>query len=492
MAVLLAMSSNDFDKTLKRSPSRPCPNNPASRDRTTRSSGADANAIALPPWFVPTEKDVVCGWARQNHKHPGNYRFRKLVEHSAPLYAAAKTKLGKSQVIAAVVEKVRRDSIGGGFVKKDFQSGRWYEIGDDKARDKVGHAIRRVLDEKKRPGRTSQNRKAKAASKAKQNDNLEDSLDAEKVPNLASIDDFFVPSTGGNLMSNEMAALAMGFNLPANILPQQKSDNVVVPSFLFQRQASNMGGVGTEGGASTTMNTGSFGFPSLQNTMGNIALLNEKAFAPSSNSALFQSQQQQQFDNKTPGIHFLGQSSYQGLLQQMQANSNSSGMVNLSQNNQFLPQPHAPVSMTTVTQLNSNGVIQQTRFAELLAEQQRMNNRRLSLAGETGFGSVSMPNNTATCAAPLPNNVGSLSMFPSSLSNRNIDASSSSVLGQMPLPSASHQNFGMNNSFGASSSLQSNAAMSGVIGDSALLQYINRGMDDSNSNDKNPNENPFL
>jgi hypothetical protein len=83
-------------------------------------------------------------------------------------------------------------------------------------------------------------------------------------------------------------------------------------------------------------------------------------------------------------------------------------------------------------------------------------------------------------------------MFPSSLSNRNIDASSSSVLGQMPLPSASHQNFGMNNSFGASSSLQSNAAMSGVIGDSALLQYINRGMDDSNSNDKNPNENPFL
>lgn len=80
----------------------------------------------------------------------GNQRFRKLVDHSAPLYDAAKTKLEKTQVIASVVDKVRRDSPGGGFVKRDFQTGLWFEIGDDKARDKVGHAIRRSIEENKK------------------------------------------------------------------------------------------------------------------------------------------------------------------------------------------------------------------------------------------------------------------------------------------------------------------------------------------------------
>jgi hypothetical protein len=70
--------------------------------------------------------------ARQNHRHKGNQRFRQLVEFSTPLYVAAKTKLDKTSVIQKVVEKVRRDSVGGGFVKKDFHSGLWFEIGDDK------------------------------------------------------------------------------------------------------------------------------------------------------------------------------------------------------------------------------------------------------------------------------------------------------------------------------------------------------------------------
>lgn len=54
-----------------------------------------------------------------------------------PLYVAARTKLEKTQVIASVVDKVRRESPGGGFVKRDFHTGLWFEIGDDKARDKV-------------------------------------------------------------------------------------------------------------------------------------------------------------------------------------------------------------------------------------------------------------------------------------------------------------------------------------------------------------------
>ena len=61
------------------------------------------------------------------------------MEETAPLYVAAKSKHDKTNVIASLVDKVRRDSPGGGFLKKDTKTGLWYEIGDDRARDKVGH-----------------------------------------------------------------------------------------------------------------------------------------------------------------------------------------------------------------------------------------------------------------------------------------------------------------------------------------------------------------
>jgi hypothetical protein len=59
----------------------------------------------------------------------------------------ATTKLDKTEVISAVIEQVRDESPGGGgFVKKDLYNGRWYKIGDEKARDKVGHAMRKAAE----------------------------------------------------------------------------------------------------------------------------------------------------------------------------------------------------------------------------------------------------------------------------------------------------------------------------------------------------------
>jgi hypothetical protein len=36
---------------------------------TSSAADADADAIWLPEWYVPTNKDVICGWARQHHRH---------------------------------------------------------------------------------------------------------------------------------------------------------------------------------------------------------------------------------------------------------------------------------------------------------------------------------------------------------------------------------------------------------------------------------------
>jgi hypothetical protein len=83
---------------------------------------------------------------------------------TAPLYVASQTKQEKTKVIAALVERVRRDSPGGGgFIKRDLSAGLWYEIGNDKARDKVGHAIRRVIDETSRKKRKGPIAKADAS-----------------------------------------------------------------------------------------------------------------------------------------------------------------------------------------------------------------------------------------------------------------------------------------------------------------------------------------
>eukprot|EP00934_Nitzschia_sp_Nitz4_P000853 Nitzschia sp. Nitz4//scaffold14_size191712//91472//92862//NITZ4_001721-RA/size191712-snap-gene-0.136-mRNA-1//1//CDS//3329536921//853//frame0 len=141
---------------------------------------ADADAVFLPEWFTPSDRDVVCGWARQNHRHAGNQRFRKIVDQSAPLYVAAKSKLEKTQVIAAVVERVRRESPGGGFVKKDFQTGLWYEIGDDKARDKVGHAIRRSIEENKK--RKTKVKAALGKALEDEKDISDSSVESSKLP----------------------------------------------------------------------------------------------------------------------------------------------------------------------------------------------------------------------------------------------------------------------------------------------------------------------
>lgn len=96
----------------------------------------------------------------------GNKRFRGLIDDFAPKYVEATTKLEKTQVIATVIDRVRADSPNGGFIKKDFYTGRWYEIGNEKARDKVGHAIRKAAEElMKRKGlkKTSRTSVAKEA-----------------------------------------------------------------------------------------------------------------------------------------------------------------------------------------------------------------------------------------------------------------------------------------------------------------------------------------
>lgn len=109
-------------------------------------SGISASSVDfLPIGFKPSEKDIICGRARENFHHDGNRYFRDLIQQNVGPYLAARTKVEKTEAIAAIVDKICQDSPNGGFIKRDSRTGRWYRIKDNEARDKVGHAIRKAV-----------------------------------------------------------------------------------------------------------------------------------------------------------------------------------------------------------------------------------------------------------------------------------------------------------------------------------------------------------
>ena len=71
-----------------------------------------------------------------------------MITEKVPNYLAARTKTEKGQVIIDIVEKLRRDSPSGvGLAKLNAKTGRWSFIGNDKAKDKIGHALRKASQE---------------------------------------------------------------------------------------------------------------------------------------------------------------------------------------------------------------------------------------------------------------------------------------------------------------------------------------------------------
>ncbi|CAB9517896.1 Nitrilase family, member 2 [Seminavis robusta] len=101
----------------------------------------------LPEDFKPGEHDVICGRGRNIWNSIGNIRFRHLVESRVEEYKKARTKLDKSTILSTIVAEVRTRSPIGGFIRKDPKTGRWSEVGDFLAREKVSQSFRDVLSD---------------------------------------------------------------------------------------------------------------------------------------------------------------------------------------------------------------------------------------------------------------------------------------------------------------------------------------------------------
>lgn len=109
-----------------------------------------AKDTPLPADFQPGEFDVICSRGKVASNHVGNrIHFQETINNHVERYLQAKTRNERSLLIIEVVDLVRSRSPRGGFVKFCDKQNRHVEVGDARAREKVGHSLRQAINNMK-------------------------------------------------------------------------------------------------------------------------------------------------------------------------------------------------------------------------------------------------------------------------------------------------------------------------------------------------------
>lgn len=105
-------------------------------------------SILLPLGFMPTPYTVILGQGNRSKKNIGNLRLRAFASLFLDEYATADNSTGqrriKTEIVSIIVSAIRNACPVGGFVKLG-KDGRWYEVTDRIAREKVGYTFRDLL-----------------------------------------------------------------------------------------------------------------------------------------------------------------------------------------------------------------------------------------------------------------------------------------------------------------------------------------------------------
>lgn len=119
--------------------------------------------VYLSKGFKPSNIDILCSKGKRYYDSPGNYHFRQTIFQILPTYMKAQTKLEKSTIVNEILQIFRSQDAG--FIRQD-PDGRYYEIGDDAAREKIGQTIRDSLI-RQDPEKQVKKRQRRALNKAK-------------------------------------------------------------------------------------------------------------------------------------------------------------------------------------------------------------------------------------------------------------------------------------------------------------------------------------
>jgi len=126
---------------------RICSHSPPPEASNARKS-TNKSSRMLPETFQPTTYTVVIGKSKASKEAIGNQHLRALAHSFLPRYSDARTKSEKSDTVSAIVKIVKSSCPLGAFVKRDDDTGRYYEVPDATAREKVGYIMRDLLHDK--------------------------------------------------------------------------------------------------------------------------------------------------------------------------------------------------------------------------------------------------------------------------------------------------------------------------------------------------------
>lgn len=88
-----------------------------------------------------SDSDVLFGRGGLTNSHPGNRRFRDIILLHRPDYIRA-IKIEKPNVARRIVRAIRCSDPPGRFLKKNKETGLWYDVGDKHAAEKTSQALR--------------------------------------------------------------------------------------------------------------------------------------------------------------------------------------------------------------------------------------------------------------------------------------------------------------------------------------------------------------
>lgn len=201
-----------------------------------------------------SKNDVLCGRGGGTNVHPGNRRFRDLINANRRAYLKSK-KNDKPAISRSIVQTIR--DMNGRFLKKDEKLNLWFEVGDDGAREKTSQALRqrapemkKILFDEEQRQRREQVTKQQVAVMQKQRGHM--NMNSSGMSN----------NMNRNSMSNHHSAQMMNsmnnFNQPSmnNFVNNQPSMN---NNFNFSRNTPMMSNYANNDNHSSNMNSNNNG-----------------------------------------------------------------------------------------------------------------------------------------------------------------------------------------------------------------------------------------
>lgn len=131
----------------------------------------------------PTDSDVLCGRGGTINTHPGNAKYRNLVEERKRVYLTARFKREKRLISESIIKEIRNQNPPGRFLNRDTKDGDWYDIGDIKAREKTSQALRENLPKlrKELEAEKEAEKEAAAAKKKKEEEEEKERKEQERI-----------------------------------------------------------------------------------------------------------------------------------------------------------------------------------------------------------------------------------------------------------------------------------------------------------------------